>query len=162
MFLYKVANAFEKHHVHYALVGGYAVALHGAIRGTVDIDVVIQLTKKSFLQAEKALKSLGLESKLPVSATQVFEFREDYIKNRNLVAWSFYNPNKPIEVIDILITEDEKDLENTEIYSIESHTIRVASVNDLIRMKTACGRPQDLADVEALKILKNQNSKKSK
>ena len=45
MLLLRVTRAFAKARVRYALVGGYAVALHGAIRGTMDIDLVIGLSE---------------------------------------------------------------------------------------------------------------------
>ena len=54
MFLFKVIDSLEKYKVDYAIAGGYAVALHGAVRGTVDIDFVIKLSKQSFIRAEKA------------------------------------------------------------------------------------------------------------
>lgn len=60
MFLKRVVQALEKHKVHYAIVGGYAVALHGAVRGTIDIDLVISLNEKSFILAEAALLSIRL------------------------------------------------------------------------------------------------------
>ena len=41
MFLIRLVRALDKHKVDYAIVGGYAVALHGAIRGTVDVDLVL-------------------------------------------------------------------------------------------------------------------------
>lgn len=42
MFLIELCQSLEQHNVRYALVGGYAVALHGAVRGTVDVDFVIE------------------------------------------------------------------------------------------------------------------------
>ena len=51
MFIYRLTNALEKHHIPYAIVGGHAVALHGALRGTIDIDFVINWNKKNLLQS---------------------------------------------------------------------------------------------------------------
>ena len=56
MFIQNVIRTLEKHRIKYALVGGYAVALHGAIRGTVDVDIVIALTKASLEGAESPLE----------------------------------------------------------------------------------------------------------
>jgi len=39
-FLNQICNALQTNRVRYALVGGYAVALHGAVRGTVDVDAL--------------------------------------------------------------------------------------------------------------------------
>ena len=153
MFITRVIQALHKHRVRYALVGGYAVALHGVVRGTVDIDVVIGLQKAQFSAAEQALTDIGLQSRLPVSAEEVFDFREEYIHNRNLIAWSFYNPNNPLEVVDILITEDARKIQTTE-KKVDRLNIQVASIGDLIRMKTLSARPQDVEDVKALEKLR--------
>lgn len=156
MFLLALTNALDKHRVKYALVGGYAVALHGAVRGTVDVDIVIQLKQSAFNKAEQALMELGLQPRLPVSADDVFLFREEYIKNKNLIAWSFSNPDNPTEILDIIITEDLNDIEPV-IKNIMGKNIRVADIASLIAMKTRSGRPQDIEDVKALqKILSEE------
>ena len=152
MFITRVIQTLNTHQVRYALVGGYAVALHGVVRGTVDIDVVINLQKAQFTAVERALTDIGLQSRLPVSGEEVFDFREEYIQNRNLIAWSFYNPKNPLEVVDILITEDARKIQTIE-KSVDRLKIQVASISDLIRMKTLSGRPQDVEDVKALEKL---------
>ena len=106
MFFLTLIRALDLAKCDYAVAGGYAVALHGAVRGTVDIDLVINCRREDYEAAEKVLKGCGLVSKLPVDAKQVFDFRLEYIKNRNLIAWSFVNPKNPIEIVDILIIHD--------------------------------------------------------
>ena len=80
MLLYRLTEAFQKRGVSFAVVGGMAVALHGAVRGTVDVDIILRLSQKNFEAAEKALKSMGLTPRLPVSAAEIFLFREEYYK----------------------------------------------------------------------------------
>lgn len=152
MFIQRVCLALEKANVPYAVVGGYAVALHGAIRGTVDVDVAIQWSLKNLQNAEKAFKEMGLISLIPITAEIVFNFREEYIKNRNLIAWNFYDPSNPLNRVDLLINYD---LGSQETKKIETSlgTIPILSLEELIKMKTASGRPQDLEDVKALKSL---------
>jgi predicted nucleotidyltransferase len=150
MFIMKVANALSDYGVKYALVGGFAVSLHGAVRGTVDVDIVIGLAEEEFLKVEKAFQNLGLLSKLPVTAYQVFKFRKEYIEDRNLIAWSFYNPKNPLESVDVIITHDQQTFV-VEAFKLAVGELKVASISDLIAMKEQAGRPQDLADVEALK-----------
>jgi hypothetical protein len=152
MFFFKLISELESHHANYAVVGGFALILHGAVRGTVDVDLAIQFNKHSFVEIEKILIGLGLESRLPVKAEQVFEFRAEYLKNRNLVAWNFYNPRKPIESVDILLNANYDDIQIVKVKAF-GLAIRVASLTDLIRMKQTAGRPQDLEDVKALKQL---------
>ena len=148
-----LCHALEKAEIPYALVGGYAVALHGAVRGTTDIDLVIRQEKQYFIKIENAMHSLGLKSRLPVTAEEVFEFRKEYIQNRNMIAWSFYNPQRPSELIDIIITLDLSSAKKIK-KSYNGQPIYVLGIEDLIKMKKESGRPQDLADVNSLEMLK--------
>ena len=152
MFLQNVVQMLERHRIKYALVGGYAVALHGAIRGTVDIDIVTALTKTSLDSAESALGEIGLQSRLPVTAADVYRFRKEYIENRNLVAWSFINPDNPLEVVNILITDDVKNIKTVtrQAFGIK---IKLAAIPDLIALKKKAGRPQDIEDIRMLEKL---------
>lgn len=153
MFLYEVSEALTRAKVPFAIAGGYAVALHGAVRGTVDVDIVLALSKKQFIAAEAALRGLGLTPRLPVTAAEVFDFREEYIKNRSLVAWSFFDPKNPANVVDVIITHDLGALKIKKVLS-GGHVLPVLSLEDLIAMKKACGRPQDLEDIRALRELR--------
>lgn len=152
MFIKKVTDALNKTNITYALVGGYAVALHGVIRGTVDLDFVIALEQNQFESLEKAMQSIGLKPRLPVTAEEVFQFREEYIEKRNLVAWSFINEANPLEIVDIIITHDAN-LMKTETLSIDGMTIKIVTKQELIKMKKSSARPQDLEDVKALEKL---------
>ena len=107
-FLNKVCSALDDKGVRYAVVGGHAVALHGAVRGTVDVDIALAWNLKSLLTAEQALTEIGLVSRLPIDANDVFQFREEYVNNRNLIGWNFYNPINSAEQVDIVITYDLK------------------------------------------------------
>lgn len=151
-FLSRVSKALEAAGVRYALVGGYAVALHGAVRGTVDIDLVLRWELRDLEAAEAALGGIGLVSRLPVTAEEIYRFREEYIRNRNLFTWNFYNPKDLSEQVDIVLCEDLKGKRRIRMHT-EAGTLQVISRRDLIAMKKASGRPQDLADVEALERL---------
>jgi len=61
MFIQKVIQSLISYDVQYALVGGYAVALHGAIRGTVAIDLIVPIDKESFKRTEQAMMEIGLQ-----------------------------------------------------------------------------------------------------
>lgn len=64
MFIHQVCRALEKASIPYAIVGGLAVALHGALRGTVDIDIVLKWSLINLQNAEKVLNELGLVPRL--------------------------------------------------------------------------------------------------
>lgn len=153
IFINRVCKALAQQNVRYAVVGGYAVALHGAVRGTMDVDIAINWDLNTLRQTEKALKEIGLVSRLPVSADDVFQFRDEYITNRNLVAWNFYKPEDASQLVDIIITYDLKDKGRQRLHTAAG-PIHVLQLNELIRMKRKSGRPQDIEDADALEKLK--------
>lgn len=159
MFFYEVIDSFEKEKLKYAIVGGYALALHGIVRATMDIDLVLSLNQDSYERAEKCLLGLNLQSRIPVRAQDIIKMRKEYIEKRNLIAWSFVDFKNPTRQLDIIITIDFNDI-NTERISVGGKKLNVISLEDLLKMKKAAGRPQDLIDVESIK--KKLNEKKPK
>lgn len=152
MFLYRVVDALSARKVDYAIVGGFAVALHGAVRGTLNLDIILRLRRKDFVAAEKALLGIGMKPRLPVDGGRVFDFRKEYIRDKNLIAWSFYNPTRPSEMVDIIITHDLSKMKIRRVRS-DGRVLRVLAKGDLISMKRKSGRPQDLEDIKALEEL---------
>ena len=139
--------------VGYAVVGGYAVALHGAVRGTFDIDVALRWTRADLRAAVAALEGMGLESRLPVTADEVYDFRDEYIANRGLVAWNFHNPGDALEQVDLVFAYDLTG-KGVRRIDLPDGPVRVLALDDLIEMKRASGRPQDLEDATALERLR--------
>lgn len=127
MVIYEVVQALNKYRLNYAIVGGYALALHGLVRATIDVDLVLSLKLADFEFAELALAEIGLQSRLPIRAQDVIKMRREYIENRNLLAWSF--GGKKITVI---------------------------SLKELLKMKVKAGRPQDLVDAKNIKEKLNE------
>jgi hypothetical protein len=152
MFVISVAHALKEAHVEFALAGGYALALHGAVRGTLELDIVLRLDRKNFLDAAAALGGLRLEPRLPATAEEVFAFRREYVKNRGLSEWDLHNPADPSQRVDIVLTHDLRDIE---VAWIESGDLKLPVVAraDLAAMKRARGLPQDLEDARALERL---------
>jgi hypothetical protein len=156
MWFLQIIQKLKENQIQFAVAGGFAVALHGAVRGTVDLDIVVVISHDNFKKIEKALHELNLKSRIPVSADDMHKFREEYIQKRNLIAWSFVNYKNPAQVVDIIITHDLKKMKSINI-SIHGTKVPVLSKAALIQMKKAAGRPQDLEDVKALEGLDEKN-----
>lgn len=148
--LSRVCAALNAAGVRYAVVGGYAVALH-AVRGT--IDIAIDWSRETLAETARALTGLGLVSRLPLSVDDVFSRRDEYVADRNLVAWNFYNPDDPSEQVDVLIAYDLGNRRTDQI-ELPDCAAPVLAIDDLIEMKRRSGRPQDAADVAALEKLR--------
>lgn len=153
MFLLKVIKTLDKFKINYAIVGGYAVVLHGFNRGTLDIDLIIHSTIKAYRSIVKALAEINLTTRLPLSADEVFNFKEEYIKNRNLHAWTFVNFDNPSEIVEIILSTDLKNQKIKKIKFLDS-IIKVLAIDELIAMKKKSGREQDSMDIQALSQIK--------
>ncbi len=68
-------------------------------------------------------------------------------------AWNFYNPENLTEQVDIIISYDLKGRRRQRLNTDEG-PIYVLDITELIEMKRASGRPQDLSDVDALEKLR--------
>jgi len=152
MMIVDVARALTGAGVRFAVVGGHAVALHGAVRGTVDLDLILYPDEADFVAAEAALNGIGLRGRLPVDARQVFQFRREYVEERNLIAWSFVDPGDPTRLVDVILTFEDRKLP-TKTVTVDGVPVPVLSRAALIRMKERSGRPQDIEDVAALRRL---------
>jgi hypothetical protein len=142
-------NALKKDKIKYMIVGGDAVNFHGYSRNTVDIDLIIKFTLANLKKIENSLKRMGLVSRLPVDAVSIYKFREEYIKNRNLIAWNFYSEENPTDQIDILINHDVSDFKS-EKFRVGELELMVITKEDLIKMKKIAGRDKDLLDIKEL------------
>ncbi|TGN09372.1 hypothetical protein [Leptospira ilyithenensis] len=152
MFLSRIQNLFTKEKIPFAVVGGYAVAIHGVARGTFDVDIITEISEENFLKIESALKSIGMNSLLPVGAKDLFLNLGTYQKEKHLVAWNFVNPKRFRDCLDIIITEDVRNYK-TFFAETDFGPLSVISLDGLIQMKSKTGRLQDVEDVQALKRL---------
>lgn len=153
MLITKVARVLKKFNVPYAIVGGHAVALHGFVRGTLDIDLVINWTQKNLIAFEKAINEIGLISRSPIDAKNLFKNKQNFISGKNMIAWNFINPANSLEQIDLIIDYNLAG-KDTVKKRVRGEDIVIISLDDLIEMKSKSNRKQDRADVEALKELK--------
>lgn len=127
--------------VEFLLVGGYALAYHGAPRFTEDIDFLVLVSQENALRLESVLTrfgfgELGLGWKDFVEADQVVQLgrapnRIDLLTGLSGLSWEeAWDSRDPIE------------LDGLRLYVIGKAA--------LIANKKATGRTQDLADVERL------------
>ncbi|MDE0091811.1 MAG: hypothetical protein OXN83_00830, partial [Oligoflexia bacterium] len=143
MFILEVISALDRYKAKYAIIGGYALSFHGLVRATMDIDLAVLLNPVQLKNIEKALQSIGLTSRLPLNSADIAQFREEYIKKRNLIVWSFVDFKDPTRMVDILLTDSLRSF-RVESLNFKSHRIRVVSLKDLLKLKQKSKRPKDL------------------
>lgn len=145
----------------FVVVGGVATVLHGHPRFTADLDIALDLTADSPALAIEALLGIGLVPSLPVEALGFADpaVRAGWVEDRNLMVFSLVDPGDPFRRVD-LFAEDPIPFEElwarAEIVSLGPLSVRIASIDDLVAMKRSAGRPQDLADLEALERIRER------
>ena len=150
--------------VRFVVVGGIAVVIHGYARLTADIDLVIDLEAANVNRTIDALTARGFRPLLPVKASDFADeaTRREWVETRNLQVFSLVDPTTPSITLDLFAREPipfDELWSRAEVIDLRGHTIRIASIEDLIRMKRAAARPQDLTDVQALEtIARNRNA----
>ena len=139
--------------VRYLVVGGYAVSLHAEPRATKDLDILIDPTPDNAKALFRALASFGapLEGATP----------EGLIEPN-----SFFRMGVPPIMVDILpniagVSFEDAWRRRVEVAIDPRAGLRTnfISAADLIEAKLASGRPQDVADVEALRAAVGDENK---
>ena len=128
--------------VEYLLIGGYAVIIHGYVRNTNDIDVVVSNDPENVTRCINALDDFGFGGP---------DLRTALTSNEKDVVRLGVEPMK-IEILNYLNGVNFAEAYDRRItHNVEDITIDVISLNDLIANKEDVGRLQDLLDVEKLK-----------
>jgi hypothetical protein len=142
----------------YVVVGGLALLLHGIDRLTADVDLVVDLSTDSVRDTVRALTEAGYRPLAPVDPLELAdpERRAAWQAERGMQVFSFWDTRQARPTVDIMISSPvpfDELWEGAVPMTISDHSVRVASVEHLIRTKRASGRPKDLADIERLQAL---------
>jgi predicted nucleotidyltransferase len=72
-----VVRALNEAKVRYLIVGGVAVNVHGYVRLTMDLDLVIQLKPENIEAAWEAMERIGYRARIPVSGRALAQRKGD-------------------------------------------------------------------------------------
>lgn len=158
MFFEDIFRRLQANDVDYLVVGGVALMLHGVVRMTADLDLMLSLREDNLQRFVAIMKELGFRPKVPVPADSLVseKNRRAWAEEKNMQVFSFYHPEQPISLIDVFVTEPIpfSELKKTFVSkSLDDVTIPVVSIQNLIKLKKLAGRPQDLEDIKALEMI---------
>jgi hypothetical protein len=139
-----VIDAFNAAAVHYALCGGLAVNLHGHVRATKDIDILIP--REELDRARSTVRPLGFDidaGPIPFGIGTPNE-RVLYRVSRII--------DGQLSTIDLMIVTPvlEPAWASRVCARWRARDVWTVSLEGLAKMKRLAGRPQDLADLDNL------------
>jgi hypothetical protein len=141
--------------VDFVIVGGVAVVLQASPRFTRDLDICYATTHDNLERLGEVLLDLGamlrgVEEDLP--------FSPDARALRRTQTLTLTTSEGDI---DLLVDPDGSPdyatlRQRADRMDLDDLTVAVAAIEDLIAMKRAAGRPQDLVDLESLEIARRR------
>lgn len=143
----RLAQRLEEEGISYAVIGGMALAAHGYVRMTLDVDIL--LTPKGLVDFQEKLVGKGYVADFP-GAAKSFRDAETKVKVEIITAGEFPGDGLPKPV----------SFPEPEGHAVKEDDILVINLEKLIELKLASGlsaahRMRDLADVQDLIVALN-------
>ncbi len=166
MYYEDVFRELDYQKVDYVVVGGIALVLHGVVRLTADLDLALRIDADNLDKFLAAMRALSYKPKLPIDPQELLSKnkRDAWRKYKNMQAFSFVHPNG-YQLIDVLLdtpVDYAKLAKRKQVVTAKGINIPIVCRDDLIKLKTAGGRPQDLADITALEQLAKMDENNEK
>jgi hypothetical protein len=137
----ELLELFNAHKVEYIVVGGYALALHGAPRFTGDIDLLVKPDTENARRILAALDEFGFGS--------LNLCEPDFVRMENVVQLGV--PPVRIDIMTSLTGVDWEKAQASKVAGDYGGTkVCFLGKKEFIANKKALGRKKDLADLEAL------------
>lgn len=153
-------GALERTGARYLVAGGLAVLAHGFVRVTLDVDLVLDFEPPHPQPALDAFRRLDLRPLVPVPLDEFgdADARRGWIRDRNARVFQLWSESHPTLRVDLFLEPpfDFAAAHERRCRAEIAPGLEVAFValDDLLAMKRAAARPQDLADIDRLERIR--------
>lgn len=147
----EIFAALHRHGVDYIAIGGIAANAHGSRRLTLDVDIIAAPEDPNYERLAAALDELGAPESAVDSGFRDLDPRDSFDLARAKV-FKLQTAAGDLDVLNgALGAAPYGDLRKRAIeVEVRGTPVRIVSLDDLIAMKRASGRPQDLRDLAEL------------
>lgn len=135
-----VVEILQREKVDYAVIGAFALSVHGEIRGTMDVDAVLFTSPRKLTGLRTAFESAGFAAELRRGD------QDDPIPAMLLLRDAHGNR---VELLGGLRGMDPEVFSRTVEVPFLGVTLRIVGREDFIAMKCFAGGPQDMVDARS-------------
>jgi predicted nucleotidyltransferase len=148
----RIFETLDRHGVDYLTIGAWAVIAHGYVRATADIDVMARLDSENMVRLAAASSEINARRR-GVDADKLGIDPTDPQVLGNGASFTMDTDAGPLDFLNDVPGAVEYDHMRSRARNAIAGgvTVRVVGYEDLIRMKEASGREQDLLDIRQLR-----------
>ena len=149
--LLDLCRALNREGARYLLIGGFAVILHGFVRATKDVDLLVDPSEANIQAVKRAMATLPDNAAALIADNEILQYQVVRVADEI--------------VVDLLgaacgINYSEATSSEVDTFTIEGVQIPVATKEMLIRMKDTI-RESDAVDVRFLRLRIDESRKRS-
>lgn len=151
----RILGVLVEHGVRFVLIGGWAAKLQGSPTVTADLDICYDRDPRNLERLAEALSGLSVRLR---GVTDDVPFHLDARTLRSRDTFTLTSDAGDLDLLgapagvagfaELAAGADELELDDLRVL--------VASVDDLMRMKRAVGRPKDLIELQVLEALRQE------
>ncbi len=141
-------RSLNDHGVRFVVIGAAAFPVHGYARATLDIDLFVEATRENAERTHAALTAFGFDTK-ELSVQDLLDFK---ILIRQYVVSADVHPY-------VAGVTFEGVWRNRIAGRFRETDVFYPSLDDLIAMKEAAGRPKDQEDLRQLRLIRDRKTK---
>jgi hypothetical protein len=157
-------DVLDNHRVDFIVIGGFAVAAHGFVRATKDLDICPDPRRANLRRLAEALDELEATPLDLEEFAGEMDLKPDHEGLQRGGNWALSTKVGRLDILQTFQFEDaDDDLGEYSTISgmaeerdFRGHQVKFCGYEDLLRMKRAAGRTVDQIDIESLKAARSE------
>jgi hypothetical protein len=150
----KLLSALKDHGVEFVIIGGFSLAAHGVVRATKDVDIVPEPSPANLKRLARALRSMGAEPDIGALDQKELGVEPDAHGLTMGGNWVLRTKHGRLDVMQNI--PGLRSWHQLRAGAVDFDGALYAGYNELISMKSASARDEDLTDIARLKAARGE------